>query len=222
MDEHQPLTDEEIKEFQKTYSMFDYDENGTISTNQLGTVMRALGLNPSDGEVQDIINEIDAEGNGVIEFPEFLTVMSRKINEIDNEDEIRDAINIIFKDREYVSAVEIWYLMRKFGDKLSDEEVQDFINQTRTDGDGKIRYEGAYFYWDYIEDTVIRGKGPTAVTSKLGYLLSGPTSPDVNRISGAVGMFNILTNQNPEEFKVESIGEVDTEHENENMYKKHQ
>lgn len=42
--------------------MFDYDENGTISTNQLGTVMRALGLNPSDGEVQDIINEIDAEG----------------------------------------------------------------------------------------------------------------------------------------------------------------
>ncbi|XP_052057983.1 neo-calmodulin-like [Mytilus californianus] len=141
MDEHQPLTDEEIKEFHKTYSMFDYDENGTISTNQLGTVMRALGLNPSNGEVQDIINEIDAEGNGVIEFPEFLTVMSRKINEIDNEDEIRDAINIIFKDREYVSAVEIWYLMRKFGDKLSDEEVQDFINQTRTDGDGKIRYE---------------------------------------------------------------------------------
>ncbi|CAC5412560.1 CALM [Mytilus coruscus] len=67
--------------------------------------------------------------------------MSRKINEIDNEDEIRDAINIIFRDREYVSAVEIWYLMRKFGDKLSDEEVQDFINQTRTDGDGKIRYE---------------------------------------------------------------------------------
>jgi Ca2+-binding EF-hand superfamily protein len=40
-------------EFHKVYTLFDYDENGTISTNQLGTVMRALGVNPSDSEVQD-------------------------------------------------------------------------------------------------------------------------------------------------------------------------
>ncbi|VDI21167.1 Hypothetical predicted protein [Mytilus galloprovincialis] len=79
---------------------------------------------------------------------------------------------------------------------------------------------GADFYWDFVEDTVIRGIGPTAVKSKLGYLLSGPTSPDVNRKSGLVGMFNILTNPKPEEFKIESLGEVDTKHEDENMYRK--
>ena len=33
---------------------------------------------------------------------------------------------------------------------------------------------GADFYWDFIEDEIIRGNGPTAVKSKLGYLLSGP------------------------------------------------
>ncbi|VDI29119.1 Hypothetical predicted protein, partial [Mytilus galloprovincialis] len=82
---------------------------------------------------------------------------------------------------------------------------------------------GADFYWDFIEDTVIRGKGPTAVKSKLGYLLSGPTSPDMNRKSGAVGMFNILTNHKPEEFnleafwKLESLGVVDVEPEDENI-----
>ncbi|VDI53500.1 Hypothetical predicted protein [Mytilus galloprovincialis] len=82
---------------------------------------------------------------------------------------------------------------------------------------------GADFYWDFIEDTVIRGKGPTAVKSKLGYLLSGPTSPEMNRKSGAVGMFNILTNYKPEEFnleafwKLESLGVVDVEPEDENI-----
>ncbi|CAC5379034.1 unnamed protein product [Mytilus coruscus] len=35
--------------------------------------------------------------------------------------------------------------MRKFEDKLSDEEVQDLTNQTRTDVDGKIRYEDTTF-----------------------------------------------------------------------------
>lgn len=33
---------------------------------------------------------------------------------------------------------------------------------------------GADFYWDIVEDHVIRGNGPTAVKSKIGYLLSGP------------------------------------------------
>ena len=34
---------------------------------------------------------------------------------------------------------------------------------------------GADFYWDIVENEIIRGNGPTAVQSKLGYLLSGPT-----------------------------------------------
>jgi Ca2+-binding EF-hand superfamily protein len=53
------------------YTLFDYDENGTISTNQLGTVMRALGVNPSDSEVQDIVNEIDVEGLYILSAPFF-------------------------------------------------------------------------------------------------------------------------------------------------------
>ena len=33
---------------------------------------------------------------------------------------------------------------------------------------------GADFYWQFIQDTIVRGDGPTAVKSRLGYLLSGP------------------------------------------------
>ncbi len=34
---------------------------------------------------------------------------------------------------------------------------------------------GADYYWSIVEDTTVRGPGPTAVDSKLGFLLSGPT-----------------------------------------------
>jgi len=42
-------------------------------------VMRSLGQNPTEAELQDMINEVDADGNGTIDFPEFLNLMARKM-----------------------------------------------------------------------------------------------------------------------------------------------
>ena len=44
-------------------------ELGQITTKELGTVMRSLGQNPSESELQDMINEVDADNNGTIDFP---------------------------------------------------------------------------------------------------------------------------------------------------------
>lgn len=52
---------------------------GTITTKELGTVMRSLGQNPTEAELQDMISEVDADGNGTIDFPEFLNLMARKM-----------------------------------------------------------------------------------------------------------------------------------------------
>ena len=52
---------------------------GTITTKELGTVMRSLGQNPTEAELQDMVNEVDADGSGTIEFPEFLNLMAKKM-----------------------------------------------------------------------------------------------------------------------------------------------
>ena len=92
------LTEEQIAEFKEAFSLFDKDGDGTITTKELGTVMRSLGQNPTEAELQDMINEVDADGNGTIDFPEFLTMMARKMKDTDSEEEIREAFRVFDKD----------------------------------------------------------------------------------------------------------------------------
>uniref|UniRef100_A0AAQ4P6G4 Calmodulin 2a (phosphorylase kinase, delta) n=1 Tax=Gasterosteus aculeatus aculeatus TaxID=481459 RepID=A0AAQ4P6G4_GASAC len=47
--------------FKEAFSLFDKDGDGTITTKELGTVMRSLGQNPTEAELQDMINEVDAD-----------------------------------------------------------------------------------------------------------------------------------------------------------------
>uniref|UniRef100_A0A8C7S7W3 Calmodulin n=1 Tax=Oncorhynchus mykiss TaxID=8022 RepID=A0A8C7S7W3_ONCMY len=118
------LTEEQIAEFKEAFSLFDKDGDGTITTKELGTVMRSLGQNPTEAELQDMINEVDADGNGTIDFPEFLTMMARKMKDTDSEEEIREAFRVFDKDGNgYISAAELRHVMTNLGEKLTDEEI---------------------------------------------------------------------------------------------------
>lgn len=105
-------------------------------------VMRSLGQNPTEAELQDMINEVDADGNGTIDFPEFLTMMARKMKDTDSEEEIREAFRVFDKDGNgFISAAELRHVMTNLGEKLTDEEVDEMIREADIDGDGQVNYE---------------------------------------------------------------------------------
>ena len=119
----------------------DKDGDGTITTKELGTVMRSLGQSPTEAELADMVNEIDANGDGTVDFPEFLTMMSRKINDVESEEEILETFKVFDKDGNgYISAAELRHIMTNIGEKLSDEEVDEMIREADIDGDGQINY----------------------------------------------------------------------------------
>ncbi|KAK8759578.1 hypothetical protein V5799_002790 [Amblyomma americanum] len=90
------LSDDMIAELREAFALFDKDGNGAISTKELGTVMRALGQNPTEAELKDMIAEVDVDGNGTVDFAEFLAMMTKKTRTADTEEEIREAFkNVI-------------------------------------------------------------------------------------------------------------------------------
>ncbi|XP_072042631.1 calmodulin-alpha-like [Amphiura filiformis] len=135
------LTEEQIAEFNEAFSLFDKDDDGTITSEELGTLMRSLGQNPTEAELQDMINEVDADGNDTIDFSEFLTM----VEETDPEAQIREAFRVLDKDGNgLISAADLRHaimVMTNLGETLTEEEVDDMIREADIDGDGQVNYE---------------------------------------------------------------------------------
>lgn len=78
--------------------------------------MRSLGQNPSSTELQDMLNEVDVDGDGTIDFNEFLSMMAKKIHDGDTDEELRRAFDVFDKDGSgNISITELKQVMSSLG-----------------------------------------------------------------------------------------------------------
>ncbi|XP_014278464.1 calmodulin [Halyomorpha halys] len=135
------LTEEQVAEFKEAFMLFDKDEDGAITMAELGVVMRSLGQRPTETELRDMVSNVDQDGNGSIEFNEFLQMMSKKMKGAEGEDELKEAFRVFDKNNDgLISNSELRHVMTNLGEKLSDEEVDDMIKEADLDGDGMVNY----------------------------------------------------------------------------------
>ncbi|KAL3474600.1 hypothetical protein BJX99DRAFT_231295 [Aspergillus californicus] len=136
------LTKEQIAEFKEVFNLFDKDGTGDITASELGEVMHSLGQNPTDTELQDIIDELDVDRTGTIDFEEFLVMMSRKVKGGDPEAELREAFAVFDRDNSgTIDADELRQVLRSIGEGVSDEDVDDMLREADVNGDGSIDYQ---------------------------------------------------------------------------------
>ncbi|CAH8387125.1 unnamed protein product [Eruca vesicaria subsp. sativa] len=101
---------------------------------ELGTVMKSLGQNPTEAELQDMINEVDADGNRTIDFPDFLNLMAREMKDTNTEEDLKEAFRVLDKDQNgFISAAELRHVMTNLGQKLTHEEVDEMIREANVD-----------------------------------------------------------------------------------------
>jgi calmodulin len=138
-DDAKALGEEKVAKFKDAFSLFDKKRNGQISTKDLGTLMRAMGSNPNNGEISDLINEVDAAGSGFITFPEFLTCMRREFRPPHTEADVLKAFEVLDKAGSGSIAIDdLAKSLTDLGEPFSEEELAEF--RKLAGGSGDVNY----------------------------------------------------------------------------------
>ena len=145
---HAHLTEEELAEFREIFNLVDLDKGGTISKDELKQLMTTLGLKPSAEELNAMVDEIDSDGNGEIDFDEFVQVMSRKVNADYTREQVKRAFRTfsLGAPSGMVSLDAVKDALMNYGtEKLDKEQVEELVAQLETNADGFLNYE------EYVE-----------------------------------------------------------------------
>ena len=94
------LTNEQISEYKEAFSFFDKNNNGYFMISDLQEIMASLGMQITDNELLDIIDEIKTEK---IDFKTFTSIMVARV--FQEKEEIHAVFNMIDKVNRFFSII---------------------------------------------------------------------------------------------------------------------
>ncbi|KAL7750960.1 myosin II light chain [Sorochytrium milnesiophthora] len=137
------VSEDQLSDYKEAFSLFDKKGNGTIEPDSLGDLLRALGQNPTQAQVKELIDALP-EAQRQIKFEAFLDMVTRP-DGFQAPGTISDYVQgfqVCDKDGSgYISAAELRYVLTSLGEKLTDQDVDELLKAVDVGKDGLIHYE---------------------------------------------------------------------------------
>jgi len=139
-------TNEELAEYREMFNLVDRDGGGSISTREFQQLMETLGIKTSVEELESIVSEIDTDHSGEIDFPEFVSVMSKRAAPSYSSQEIIHAFQV-FETADlppgFVKLETLKEALITYGgdDALSEEQARILLRPLDQDRSGSVRYK---------------------------------------------------------------------------------
>eukprot|EP00899_Mesostigma_viride_P014781 jgi/Mesvir1/23303/Mv20999-RA.1 len=151
-------TPAEVEACRIAFNRFDKDGSGSVDIWELRGLMHALGQDLSGDELVQLLRLVDGNGSGVLEFPEFLTLMarheSRLLDDTTHEKETLEAFIAMGGNPDKTGEVDGRKISRAAQDFQLSINVEQILRELDTDGSGYIDYDEfrSLFIDDEVDD----------------------------------------------------------------------
>ncbi|KAJ2817468.1 hypothetical protein GGI24_005388 [Coemansia furcata] len=149
--------DDRIAEYREAFDQLDKDGDGKITAADLKAMLKSVGQNPSDEDIQDMFKELDEDGCGTMDFEEFLAQIQTQAAECNEDDVAKENFKTFDENGDgFITKSELRKALDKFGMKPSDEDINEMMANADTNKDGHIDFK------EFVKIT----KGDKAATGK--------------------------------------------------------
>lgn len=139
------LEKEQIAVLRRAFDGFDKDKKGFISPETVNDILRMMGIKVSSTSLKQIIEEIDEDGSGQIEFYEFLQLSAKFLIEEDEEamqKELKEAFRLYDKEGNgYITTQTLKEILHELDQRLTEEELVGIIDEIDEDGSGTVDFD---------------------------------------------------------------------------------
>jgi len=130
------FSQKQVAEFKEAFQLMDQDKDGIIGKNDLRATFDAVGRLTNDKELEDMLSE----ASGPINFTQLLTLFAKRMSgsgATDDDDVVIDAFKK-FDENGVIDGDKLRHLLITFGDKFTQDEVDDAYDQMVIDGKNRI------------------------------------------------------------------------------------
>ena len=136
------MNEEIKKKLADNFKLFDQNGDGVINFNILKDLMNKCDLFCTEEELQDLVNEVDINEKGQIDYKNFIKIANKKLTNFDTEEDLREFFNRIDKNKKgYVTPQNLFDVFSKIDENLKEEEVIQMVKENDLDLDGFLNYE---------------------------------------------------------------------------------
>uniref|UniRef100_A0A0D6QZ05 EF-hand domain-containing protein n=1 Tax=Araucaria cunninghamii TaxID=56994 RepID=A0A0D6QZ05_ARACU len=129
-------------ELQQVFKKFDANNDGKISSSELKSMMAALGSQASDAETASMMREADTDGDGFINFEEFIESNTKGVSHAHLLKDLENAFKMYDLDKNgSISVEELHKVLKSLGEESSLQECRQMIKGVDKDADGSINFE---------------------------------------------------------------------------------
>ena len=142
------IPEEKLQEYKEAFNMFDRNKKGTLSIGDITKIMKNFGYPMTKEEARGMISNVDASGDGEVDFEEFVMLMEKQVHNLSD-----DPVLLAFRDFDKnddgkITNREFKYILTHVGENtFSEEEVEGLFKDCGLKEEDELEYEDFVLLW---------------------------------------------------------------------------